>query len=158
MTLWISLPPCYRLIQLILLPPSLSHGFNLVGQREREREIGWVRAGTCSSVFCDGGVLCYAGGSGLFRGLGRQSFRAQHHEDGPVPVHPHRWRPPPAGASGPSALPVGRALPQSKAHKCVYLADIPETFVCFCFRRLDERGGNRANKAYRNHVSKHWQL
>lgn len=154
MTLWISLPPCYRLIQLWFssLPLSLSPapplcpvGFNLVGpegerERLRESELGPVAVFAVS--VCDCGVLCYAGGSGLFRGLGCQSFRDQHHEDGPVPVHLHRWRPPPAGASGPSALPVGRALPQSKTNKYVNLA---ETLCILCFRRLDELGGNRAN-------------
>lgn len=133
------------------LLPSLFVPWALIslGHRVKEREILRESELGCVAVFsvsvCDGGVLCYAGGSGLFRGLGRQSFRAQHHEDGPVPVHLHRWRPPPAGASGPSALPVGRALPQSKTNKYVNLADVAETLCILCFRRLDEQGGNRAN-------------
>lgn len=119
-------------------PPSLSlsplpspfvlWALILLGQRVRER-LRESELGLVAVCVCDGGVLCYAGGSGLFRGLGRQSFRAQHHEDGPVPVHPYWWRPPPAGASGPSALSVGRSLPQGKTHKHVYLANIPHRLL-----------------------------
>lgn len=56
------------------------------------------------------GVLWYAGERGLPGGLGREPDGAEHHEDGPVPVHHGRRRPAAAGAGGVPALSVGGAL------------------------------------------------